>query len=302
MEFGGDVQQITLPEPRSLASDEVLMDVKAAGVASWDDFVRDGRWDIGADVPTALGVEASGVVTALGDRVTDWSIGDAVMTHPVPLREQGAWSEQLIAAGDLLASKPDWVRWEEASAFPVPALTAYQALREAIGLQAEDRLLVHGAGGVTGRLVVELARLQGAEVIATAGPRSTEALGSLGVEAVLDYHDDGWPQAVRELTEGNGVTAALNAAPGGERNALSTVADSGRLATITGSPPEPERGIAIADVYVRADGEQLRWLAAGLAEHKFRVEVGTVYELARAPEAFKLIAGGGAGGAVVLTP
>jgi NADPH:quinone reductase-like Zn-dependent oxidoreductase len=241
------------------------------------------------------------VIAALGDGVAGWSIGDAVMTHPVPLREQGAWSEQLIAAADVLAPKPQTVSWEEAAAFPVPALTAYQVLTEAIGLRAEDRLLVHGAGGVTGRLVVELARLRGVRVIATAGQRSAEALTSLGVESVLDYHDDRWPQEVRELTEGAGVTAAVNAAPGGERTALSTVEDGGRLATLTGSPPEPERGIAVFDVYVRADGEELRTLAARFGAHELGVAVGAVYELSRASEALEFVTHGRAGGAVVLT-
>src|SRR5262249_36789390 len=152
--------------------------------------------------------------------------------------------ERQIAAGDLLASKPESIPWEQAGAFPVPALTAYQALKEAINLRADDTLLVSGAGGVTGRLIGEPARLQDVRVIATAGPSSADAFTALGVDAVLDYHDDHWPQEVREITDGTGVTAAVNAAPGEEPRALSTVADGGRLATITGSPPDPERDIA----------------------------------------------------------
>jgi NADPH:quinone reductase-like Zn-dependent oxidoreductase len=123
----------------------------------------------------------------------------------------------------------------------------------------------------------------------------------LGVEAVLDYHDEAWPQAVRELTGGAGVTAAVNAAPGGERAALSTVADGGRLATITGSPPAPERGIDIANVYVRADGDQLRRLAPRLGEHELTITIRAVYDLARAREALNAARRGAAGGAVVLT-
>jgi NADPH:quinone reductase-like Zn-dependent oxidoreductase len=299
--LGGSVRLMELPEPRALASDEVLIEVRAAAIATWDEFVRDGRWDVGAQPPMALGVEASGVVKALGDRVSQWSPGEAVMTHPVPVREQGAWSERLIAAGDVLASKPERVSWEEAAAFPVPALTAAQALREVI-VGEDGPLLVHGAGGVTGGLVVALARLRGVRVIVTAGPRSNERLARLGVEAVLDYHDPGWPQAVRELTQGAGVSAAVNAASAGEVETLSTVADAGRFATITGSPPAPERGISIADVYVRADGEQLRELAGPLAERELEVPVAGVYPLARAADALALVTRGGSGGAIVLRP
>jgi NADPH:quinone reductase-like Zn-dependent oxidoreductase len=250
----------------------------------------------------ALGVEASGVVTALGDRVSARSVGDAVMTHPVPLRDQGTWSEQLIAAGDVLALKPAGISWEEAAVFPVPALTAEQALGEVIVPGARGWLLVHGAGGVTGGFVVALARLRGVRVIATAGPRSAERLASLGVEAVLDYHDDRWPQEVRPLTQGVGVSAAVNAAPGGESETLSTVAEGGRLATLTGAPPSPERGVSIADVSVRADGEQLQQLARPLADGALPVAIGGAYEFARAPEALTLVTHGGAGGAIVLSP
>jgi NADPH:quinone reductase-like Zn-dependent oxidoreductase len=301
-EFGGSVRLMTLPKPRPLASDEVLMQVRAAGVGNWEEFVRVGQWDVGARPPMALGVEASGVIAALGDRVSDWSVGDAVMTHPVPLRDQGGWSEQLIVAGNLLAPKPAGISWEEAAAFPVPALTADQALSEVIAPGEQGPLLVHGAGGVTGGLVVALARLRDIRVIATAGPRSAERLASLGVDAVVDYHDARWPQTVRGLTEGAGVTAAVNAAPGGEGDTLSAVADGGRLATITGAPPPPERGVSIADVYVRADGEQLRQLAGPFAAGELRIAVGAVYELARAAEALTLATHGGAGEAIVLTP
>jgi NADPH:quinone reductase-like Zn-dependent oxidoreductase len=300
--FGGSVRLMTLPKPRPLASDEVLIEVRAAGVGNWEEFVRVGQWDVGARPPMALGVEASGVIAALGDQVSEWSVGDAVMTHPVPLRDQGAWSEQLIAAGNLLAPKPPGISWEEAAAFPVPALTAHQALSEVIAPGERDQLLVHGAGGVTGGLVVALARLRDIRVIATAGPRSAERLASLGVDAVVDYHDDHWPQTVRGLTQGAGVTAAINAAPGGERDTLSAVADGGRLATITGGPPPSERGVSISDVYVRGDGEQLRQLAGPFAERELRIAVGTVYELARAPEALAQAMHGGAGTAIVLTP
>ena len=300
--LGGDVRLIALPDPRALASDEVLIEVRAAGVANWDEFVRVGGWDVGAQPPMALGVEASGVVKAVGDRVTQWSSGGAVMTHPVPLREQGTWSEWLIAAGDLLASKPEEVSWEEAAAFPVPALTATQALGEVIVGDVDGPLLVHGAGGVTGGLVVALARMRGVRVIATAGPRSSQRLAGLGVEGILDYHDPGWPQAVRELTRGAGVSAAVNAAVAGEVQTLSTVADAGRFATITGLPPPPERGISIADVYVRANGEQLQELAGLLAERQLEVPIADIYPLARAADALALAMRGGAGGAIVLRP
>ena len=156
-------------------------------------------------------------------------LGDRVMTHAVPFREQGSWTEQLIADGDLLASKPEDASWDKAAAFPVPALTADQALREVTTTTATGQLLVHGAGGVTGGMIVALARVRGTRVIATAGPGSTERLRRLGAETVYDYHDQDWPNAVVAFTEGAGVPAAVNAVRGDEPATLSSVATGGRL-------------------------------------------------------------------------
>ena len=121
----------------------------------------------------ALGVEAAGTVTAVGDAVSDWAPGDAVMTHPLPLRDQGTWAPRLIAPARLLARKPDGASWEAAAAFPVPALTAEQVLSDALRIRAGEHLLVNGAGGVTGGLLVALAALRGAQVTATARQASS---------------------------------------------------------------------------------------------------------------------------------
>ena len=147
---------IRVPPPRPLAGDEVLIEVRAAGVGNWDEIARTGGWDVGRRPPMALGVEAAGVVRAVGRMVTDWAPGDEVMTHPLPLRDQGTWAPMLIAPAALLARKPAGVPWEVAAVFPVPALTAAQVLDEALRVAPGDRLLVNGAGGVTGRLLVSL--------------------------------------------------------------------------------------------------------------------------------------------------
>jgi NADPH:quinone reductase-like Zn-dependent oxidoreductase len=182
---GAPVEVIETGAPRPLAGDEVLLEVMAAGVGNWDEFVRVGGWDVGAVPPMALGVEAAGTVAAVGGAVSDWMPGDAVMTHPVPLREQGTWAPMLIAPAALLARKPHGVSWEAAAAFPIPALTAEQVLSDALRVRAGEHLLVHGAGGVTGGLLVALAALRGAQVIATAGPSSLRAVADGGRLATI---------------------------------------------------------------------------------------------------------------------
>ena len=298
--FGGDVRELSLPDPRPAGAGETLITVRAAGVGPWDDLVRLGSWDVGPRPPMALGVAAAGTVAAVGAGVDGWSVGDEVMTHPVPLLEHGCWSELLLARADVLAAKPSAVPWEDAAAFPVPALTADQAIGAALGNSGARRLLVHGAGGVTGQLIAALGVVVGAEVAVTAGPRSAERLRELGVAAVFDYHDGGWPARVRDWAGGGGVAAAINAADGGEAAALSTVADGGRLATITGAPPAAERGVTIVDIYVQADGGRLASMAERLGNGEIGISVGGIYGLAAAADALNLAVGGGGGGAVVL--
>ncbi len=258
--FGAEVRILDLPAPAPPAPDEVVISVHAAGVGNWDEIVRVGEWDVGRRPPLALGVEAAGVVAAVGEDVTSLAPGDEVLTHPVPLRHQGSWAERLVAPATLVARKPAAVPWEAAAAFPVPALTADQALTEAAPVPAGEWVLVHGAGGVTGGLAVQLAIARGATVVATAGPSSAARVRGYGAHVVLDYHDPDWPARVRDASPGgHGVRAAVNVARGGAATALQAVAGDGRLATITGDPPSPERGVKVADVYIRADGAGPHW-------------------------------------------
>jgi NADPH:quinone reductase-like Zn-dependent oxidoreductase len=301
--FGGDVHMLALAAPASPAPDEVVISVRAAGVGNWDEFVRVGDWDVGRRPPLALGVEAAGVVAAVGEKVTDLALGGEVLTHPLPLRCQGAWAEWLVAPAALVAGKPAAVPWEVAAAFPVPALTADQALTEAAPIPAGEWVLVHGSGGVTGGLVVQVAVARGATVIATAGPSSAARVRGYGARVVLDYHDSDWPARARDATPGRrGVGGAVNAAPGGAAIALPAVADNGRLATITGDPPPPERGVTVADVYVRADGARLGALAAALGEGLLSLRVAATLPLAEAAAALEDVVAGRAAGAEVLTP
>jgi NADPH:quinone reductase-like Zn-dependent oxidoreductase len=299
--FGGQVRTLELAAPASPAPDEVVISVHAAGVASWDEFVRTGDWDVGRRPPLALGVEAAGVVAAVGQDVTSLAAGDQVLTHPVPLRHQGAWAQWLVAPAALVARKPAVVGWEAAAAFPVPALTADQALTQAAPVPAGEWVLVHGAGGVTGGLAVQLAVAQGATVVATAGPSSAARVRGYGARVVVDYHDPGWPARVRGASPGGrGVAAAVNAAPGGAAAALQAVAAGGRLATITGDPPPPERGVAVTDIYVRADGARLAALVATLAQGLLSLHVAATRPLAEAASALQDAVAGRVAGASVL--
>ena len=82
--LGGNVEALEVDEPRPLAADEVLIGIRGAGVGNWDNIIRTGGWDVGTKPPMALGVEAAGVIKAVGAHPSGFSVGDAVLCHPVP--------------------------------------------------------------------------------------------------------------------------------------------------------------------------------------------------------------------------
>src|SRR4051794_7146806 len=299
--FGDDVALFELPDPPPLERGQVLIDVKAAGVGNWEEFVRTGGWDVGRGPPMALGVEAAGEVVEVGPEVEWPAAGAAVMTHPLPLPYQGCWAERLVAPAHLVAEKLPNASWAEAGAFPVPALTAEQVVSEVLDVQSGETILVNGSGGVTGGMIVELAANRGARVIATASESSASRVTALGADVVIDYHDPEWTSLARDAARSSGIRAAANAAGGGEADALSTLVDRGRLATITGVPPPEERGISITNVIVRPDGDELRLLAASLADGKLHIDTGATYPLTRAAEALAQAIKGSAS-AIVLEP
>ena len=161
------VEILEVDEPGPPAADEVLIDVAAAGVGNWDELVRIGSWQIGGPAPMALGTQAAGTVAAVGSGVAELREGDEVMTHPLPLRRHGTWAGRVLAPAATVAARPPEASWEASGAFPIPALTAAQALDEALGIESGEWLVVNGAGGVTGGMLVQLAAARGARVIAT---------------------------------------------------------------------------------------------------------------------------------------
>lgn len=267
---------LDVDEPQQLAPDEVLIDVRSAGVGNCDNIVRYGGWNVGTTPPMALGVEAAGVIKAVGSRRIGFSVDDEVLCHPVPLRNQGAWAPLLIAPAGWLAHKPPEIPWDTAAIFPVPALTAEQVVAEALALQGGETLLVHGAGGITGGLIVQLAAMRGVDVLATAGPRSANRVRGHGVREVVDYRDPLWPQHARAL------------------------ADGGRLATVTSDPPESTRGISVTAVYVRSDGPQLGHLAALLASRRLSMPTPRCCGLDQGAAALAHVAAGHGDSGVVI--
>ncbi len=296
--LGGQIELLELPAPPPPTGNEVLIEVRAAGIGNWDDLVRTGAWDVGTAPPMALGVEAAGVVRAIGPTQARFAPGDEVLVHSVPLRHQGAWAEWFLAPGAHVAAKPADLDWAVAGAMPVPALTASQVVTR-LGCASNDDVLIHGAGGVTGGLLVALAAASGCRVVATCSPRAAGRVRRYGASEVVDYHARDWATLALRASPRH-FSVVINAVRGGAAALLPLVADGGRLATITGDPPPSQRGIQMVNAYVAADGSALEAAVGQLVGRSLTVPIAGIYSLGEAAVALQTVVQGRAEGAYVL--
>ncbi|GAA2670464.1 MULTISPECIES: NADP-dependent oxidoreductase [Actinosynnema] len=300
-EFGdADVLRLSeVPDP-VIGPDQVLVEVRAAGVNPVDRLVRAGllRDVVPHHFPLVPGWDVAGVVRRVGLAVEGFAPGDEVFGYQRKDHVQhGAYAELIAAHERGLAHKPAGLSFEEAGGLALAGSTALQALRR-IGVGPGDRVLVHAAAGGVGHLAVQVARLLGAErVLGTASPRNHAFLAGLGAEPVA--YGDALVDNVAEVLGGDArVDAVLDCAGG------AALSDSWALVR------DPARVVSVVDLNVVALGglyayakpvaDDLRWLADRAGAGELRVEVQQVLPLARAADAHRLIEGGHVRGKVVL--
>ncbi|RWQ69326.1 MAG: zinc-binding alcohol dehydrogenase family protein [Mesorhizobium sp.] len=198
-----DVVEMPKPEPQP---GEVLIRVHAAGVNFFEVLMRADRYAVTPDLPMVLGVEAAGIVEAVGQGV-DTSLTGRRVAAPLfaSTRPFGGYADYVTIDAKLAVPLPDTLSFEAATALMVQGLTAFHLLRQS--QPAGKSVLVTAAAGGVGSLLVQLAKRQGASaVIAVAGSRAKLDLAlSLGADAAVDYSTPDWPARVREAAGGAGV-------------------------------------------------------------------------------------------------
>ncbi len=189
--------ELPTPEP---GPGEVLVRIAYAGVNPADWKNRQGMLAQYRPYyfPYIIGFDAAGVVAALGEGVTGFSIGERVFT-PTNHGQggQGSYAEYAIANADRVARIPEGLGFDQAAALPVAALTAWQGLFDRGGLKAGDLAMIHGGSGGLGSFAVQFARWAGARVAATCSTPNVDYLKSLGVERVIDYRREDVAEAVQ---------------------------------------------------------------------------------------------------------
>ena len=194
-ELGGpEVLRVSDAQDPKPAAGEVLVAVSFAGLNFIDTYKRRGLYPM--NLPFILGEEASGVVAGVGEGVTAFADGDRVAWSSA----MGADAELAAVPADRLVAVPDDVELDLAAAALLQGMTAHYLVNDTYPLQAGERCLVHAGAGGAGRLVVQLAKQTGAEVIATVGSEEkVEIAASAGADHVINYEKEDFVEAVETI-------------------------------------------------------------------------------------------------------
>jgi NADPH2:quinone reductase len=188
------VEEIDRPTPKE---DGVVVEVEAAGVNPVDTYFRDGSYEPGS-LPWIPGSDVAGTVTAVGEAVDEFAVGDRVFGTGLGNSIQGTCAEYAAAPTELLAPLPDSVDFETGAATALVGVTAWQTLVEACSLRPADACLIHGGSGGVGHVAVQLAAGTGARVTTTASTGYHDRLRDLGADNVLDYRREDLTESIAD--------------------------------------------------------------------------------------------------------
>jgi NADPH:quinone reductase-like Zn-dependent oxidoreductase len=238
---------------------EVLIEVAGSGVNPIDWKVLSGAMKafIPLELPYTPGVEVAGRVAAVGDDVRGFSVGDEVFSF---INIVGGYATEVLASADRLAHRPGRLSALQASGVPAVALTAWQALHEHAQIKPGQTVLIHGAAGGVGSMAVQMARIAGAAIIATASARNHEYLRELGASQVIDYTQTPFETVV------NSVDVVLDLVGGDTQTRSWSVLKPGGVLVSPVSPPDAAQAEAVGATgkhfAARSDGAQLQKIAA----------------------------------------
>lgn len=221
------VEDVSSPE---IKKNEVLLDVHAAGINFPDTLIIEGKYQFKPPFPFSPGGEASGVISAVGEKVSHLNVGDRVMA----LTGWGSCAEQIAVPAYNILPMPDAMDFTTAAAFSMTYGTAMHALKQRGALQAGETLLVLGASGGVGLAAIEIGKAMGARVIAAASSaEKLEVARQAGADELINYQDEDVRERLKTLTKGQGVDVIIDPV-GGDlfETVFRSIAWNGRMLVI----------------------------------------------------------------------
>lgn len=302
--FGGIDQIINLDLPiPDLDPGEVLVRVLAASVNRLDVDFRAAGTNLSESWPIILGCDSSGVIVGSHPSVTDLAIGTPVVTMARPEKAgSGTYAEFVAVPRPNVARLPVGCDFISAAAMALSGVAAWQA-NYAIMPEPGETILIHGAAGGVGSLAIQLAKLDGATVVANARAEASTYCRELGADATVDGRAEDLTGAVRRLVP-RGVDAVLDLVDRETQQLSATLfRPLGRLVTLL-SVTEPalfrSHRVAAWNVQVRPDPDRLVKLIRMVASGDLRCVVAGVMPLQKAAQAHQRLEDGGVRGKLVL--
>ena len=312
--FGGPEELTLIDEPDPVpAAGQILVDVKSSGINYADVIAVGGHYPGVTSAPFYPGLEVAGVVSAIGDGVSGFSVGERV-TAFIPAK---GYATKAVVDAATAVKIPDSLGLSEATALLVQGLTAYFLLKHGEVGPGKSVLIASASGGL-GSLAIQFAKLKGAgTIIGLASKSKHERVKSLGADFAVDYTQPGWSKEVLSDTDGKGVSIYLDSGGDFEGEGFDALGDESHWLIFggmsnTGKPlaaqkigPMISKGITLRGYTLYSDiknvgpalGEMLGWAAAG----KLRIDVES-FPLADVIKAHVAIANRQTSGKVVLLP
>lgn len=294
-EFGGPevLKPSQVPMPGA-GPDDVLVRVLAAGVGPWDAFMRGGGWT--GSLPYIPGGEFAGVVEGGTGEHAGLDEGAPVYGYP---GLSGSYAQYVRCPVEQLAPIPDGLPMTDAAGAPINALTAHQGLTDVLSLgRGDDVLITAGAGGL-GHLAVQIARILGARIVATASPQHHEFVHHAGAAVVIDHTKPDWPDQVRDVMDGGARRVLACAAPTLE-GAARAARDGATIATPVHAAPSESRRVTWQAYDGQPSGSRLIRMAPWFDDGLLSVEVAARYYYEDAAKAHRQVEEGHTRGKIVL--
>ena len=195
--FGGPevLKYGDLPDPAP-APGQIVVDTVAASINAADWKVRAGEYKQG-NFPLVLGRDFSGVVSALGQGVTDWKVGDEVF-GVLETGRDGTYCEKIAIGAAVVARKPASLSHVDAAALALAGLTAICSIEDSLKLKRGETILIQGGAGGVASFAIQLAKHLGARVVTTASAANADFLREIGADEVIDYNKTDFTKAVRD--------------------------------------------------------------------------------------------------------
>lgn len=281
-------------------SDDVLVRTVAASVNPVDWKIREGylKEMIHYSMPLTLGWDVSGIITELGDNVTDFKVGDCVYSRP-DISRDGTYAEYVAIRASEIALKPASITHSEAASLPLAGITAWEVLITVAQISEGQKVLIHAGSGGVGSLAIQLAKSRGAYVIATTSAKNSELVASLGADEVIDYTTQDFTEVVKD------IDVVFDTLGGDIQTASWSVLKPGGILVSIVSPPSEEKakelGVKSAFVFIQPSAYILEQLALLVDQGKIRPIIGAEFTLEDIDKAHELSESGRAVGKIVLS-